>query len=365
METDKSMTRWTLALETKPDANEAMGRIEAWLEQAILDRPPVRFTRHNAEYDAADNIWKEGWRDLRDKWFDEEYQLERFLIQVRGRRFLGETFPIYWPNLGPSVFSAFYGCPLTFGEVTTWAEPMLADYATPIALDWENVYLRKLEGLTRLALEMGVGQFIVGYTDLHPGLDWLAAMRGSERLAFDLLDHPHAVRTCLTTGTSDFLRLYDQFDAVLKSAGQPSVSWMAIPSLGRMHIPSCDFATMISPRHFHQFALPALHAEMEHMTHNIFHVDGKGVARHLDAILELPNLQAIQWVQGVGDDQPILQWAPLIQRIQAAGKSVVVDLATSELEAVIGALRPEGLLLCLPSESEEEERAILRRVEKW
>lgn len=61
------------------------------------------------------------------------------------------------------------------------------------------------------------------------------------------------------------------------------------------------------------------------MTHNIFHMDGKGVAHHMDAILELPNVQAIQWVQGVADDMPIMQWTPLIQKIQAAGKSVVVD----------------------------------------
>ena len=122
---------------------------------------------------------------------------------------------------------------------------------------------------------------------------------------------------------------------------------------------------MISPVQFRRFVLPALQTEMQHMTHNIFHVDGKGVARHLDAILELPNLQAIQWVQGMGDDLPIMQWAPLIRRIQAAGKSVVVDLQKSELEDFIGAVRPEGILLCMASDDEEEEHAILKRVARW
>ena len=63
------------------------------------------------------------------------------------------------------------------------------------------------------------------------------------------------------------------------------------------------------------------------MTHNIFHVDGKGMLRHLDRILEVPQIQAIQWVQGVGDDLPILQWLPVIRKIQAAGKGVVVDFS--------------------------------------
>jgi hypothetical protein len=94
-------------------------------------------------------------------------------------------------------------------------------------------------------------------------------------------------------------------------------------------------------------------------------MDGKGVARHLDLILELPGVQAIQWVQGVSDDQPILQWVPLIQRIQSAGKSVVVDLAKTELEDFIRDVRPEGIFLCLPSESEEEEQWLTNRIERW
>ena len=101
------------------------------------------------------------------------------------------------------------------------------------------------------------------------------------------------------------------------------------------------------------------------MDHNIFHVDGKFVARHIDIILELPHLNGIQWVQGMGTDQPILQWAPFIRKVQAAGKSVVVELETSELEGFIESVEPEGILLCLGSESEEEEEAILKRVEKW
>jgi ABC-type uncharacterized transport system substrate-binding protein len=101
------------------------------------------------------------------------------------------------------------------------------------------------------------------------------------------------------------------------------------------------------------------------MTHNIFHVDGKGVARHLETILELPNVQAIQWVQGVGDDLPIMQWVPLIKRVQAAGKSVVVDLSPAELEAFIGAVKPEGIFLTMASTDEAEEQAILKRVTRW
>ena len=78
---------WDIELESKPDFNQAMKRIYAWYEQAIIDRPPVRFTGHNAEFEEADGVWKPQWGDLKHKWFDEEYQLEKFMTQVRGKRY--------------------------------------------------------------------------------------------------------------------------------------------------------------------------------------------------------------------------------------------------------------------------------------
>jgi hypothetical protein len=365
MQSADPLTPHHIALESKPDFDEAVQRIYAWYEQQIIDRPPVRFARHNAEYEAVDGVWKPEWHGLKDKWLDEDYQIERFLTQVKGTRYLGETFPVYWPNLGPHVFASLYGCPLQFGDVTTWAAPILHDYDQPLALDWRHPYLAKLESLTRRALEQAPGKFIVGYTDLHPGLDWVAALRGTEPICLDLIDNPSVVETLLAQVTADFLKIFDHFDGLLKAAAQPSITWMGIPSFGKMDIPSCDFGTLISPRQFRRFAMPALLAEVQHMTHNIFHVDGRGVAQHLDAILELPNVQALQWVQGVGDDLPIMQWVPLIKRIQAAGKSVVVDLDPSELDAFMSAVQPEGIMLTMASVDEEQERTVLKRVTTW
>jgi hypothetical protein len=155
------------------------------------------------------------------------------------------------------------------------------------------------------------------------------------------------------------------FDARLKKRKQLSVTWVNIPSFGKMHIPSCDFSAMISGGQFIEFTMPGLVKECMHMDHNIFHFDGKDVARHLDQILTLPKLQAIQWVQGVGLDTPILQWIPLIKKIQAAGKGVVVDITLDELESFIAEVPAKGIYLCISTGSLEEEQAVLKRVEKW
>ena len=51
------------------------------------------------------------------------------LDSVKGKIFLGETFPVYTPNLGPNFFAAVHGAELEFGEITTWCEPVVNDYS--------------------------------------------------------------------------------------------------------------------------------------------------------------------------------------------------------------------------------------------
>ncbi len=281
-------------LETKPDFAASMERVQAWFAGELLDRPPVRFSRHNAEFEAEASGLDEG--ALRRRWFDVEHQVETFLTSLEGRRFHAETFPIFWPNLGPDVYAAFYGCPLVYAEATAWAVHCVRNKGDEAALHFDPNcdYMKTLEALTRRALEESRGRFLVGYTDLHPGIDTAVAWRGQEDFCFDLFDDPDFARMLLDLAARDFGTIYGRFDAVLKAAGQPSVTWMGIPTPGTMHIPSCDFASMLSPEHFEDFVFPELERQCRMMSHNVFHVDGKGVARHLDRLLELPGVQGYQ-----------------------------------------------------------------------
>jgi len=349
----------------KPDFEECMARVHAWYGQRVLDRPPVRFHHHNMEYERRRTV--EGpWRSPRERWMDVDFQVEAFLESLEGTEFLGETFPVFWPNLGPGVYAALFGCRLAYGEVTAWSEPLIRDWSdvARLRLDREGRHFRALEAMTRLALERARGRYLVGYTDFHPGLDCAADWRGVNALCLDIIDAPERVKGLVDIAASSFGAVFDHFDAMAKAAGHPSVTWMAIPSSGKMHIPSCDVAFMLSPRHFEEFGLPAVLREVRRMDRNIFHVDGKGVARHLDRILAIPEVAAIQWVQGMGADKPILQWLPLIDRIRAAGKSVLIDLELEELEELIGRTRPEGLFLCI-SAPRRLRPEIVRRVERW
>ena len=359
---------WNVEIEGMADFDLAMRRIYAWFENEIIDRPPVRFVAHNAFLEAAtEDISGLSAAEKQAWWFDVEIQVDLFEKSIQGRQFHGETFPVFFPNLGPAVYAAFYGAELEFGEVTSWSVPLIREWDDigKLQLKKNNVYFRKLEELTAYALSQCLGKFLVGYTDLHPGLDCVAAWRDPQQLCFDMIDNPDTVQELAELAIADFESVYDHFDNILKEHKQLSVSWMGIPSFERMHIPSCDFSTLISPAFFQEFGLPILQREVQTMTHNVFHIDGKGVARHLEAILSVPQVHALQWVQGVGDDLPIMQWVPLLKDLQERGVPTIVDLNKNELAAFMSEMKPEGLFLWIATDNEEEELEILKRVSKW
>ena len=361
-------TWWEVEIEGMPHFEMAMKRVYAWFENEIVDRPPVRFMAHNAFLEqATEDITHLSRSEKKDWWFNAELQVDLFIKSIEGRQFHGETFPVYFPNLGPDVYAAFYGAELEFGEVTSYSVPFVQGWedAEKLVFDQDNEYFQKIEELTRHAIERCEGKFLVGYTDLHPGLDCAAAWRDPLQLCFDLYDNPEGVKQLAQLAIADFELIYDHFDTLLKDSGQLSVSWMGIPTFGRMHIPSCDFSALISKEFFIEFGLPILQQETKTMTHNIFHMDGKGVANHLEAILSVPEVHALQWVQGVGDDYPIMQWVEFIQDLQDNNIPVIVDLSKEDVEEFTEVMEPKGLFLWIATDNEQEEIELLDRIEKW
>jgi hypothetical protein len=136
--------------------------------------------------------------------------------------------------------------------------------------------------------------------------------------------------------------------------------------MGRAYPVSCDFICMISPKMFQDAILPSLYAEIQWLDHSIYHLDGPGALRHLDALLDLPELDGIQWVFGAGNE-PARKWIDVYKRIQAAGKCIqLLGTDIADTVAVCEHLRPEGVWLCpggTYSRAETEE--FLKWTERW
>jgi hypothetical protein len=183
-------------------------------------------------------------------------------------------------------------------------------------------------------------------------------------MCLDLVLNPDGITGLIQQAYSEYPDVYNYFDRKLKEHGQPSVTWMNLPSFQTFNVLACDFAVNISPEHFDRFCMPILWKEAEGFTHNVFHMDGPGVAKNIDSILSLPNLAGIQWVQGCGNDRPIMQWIPLVEKIQAAGKSVIVDLQLDELDGFMKKVDPTGVMLWIAAEPKAQ-RDVLAKVKAW
>lgn len=330
----------------KPDYDAVLNRFEAWWHADIVDRALFGLRLQQAP-EKRQAVPVKTFASHRERWLDTGYLVERTAAAMGNQLYLADSLPIVIPNLGPEVFSACYGCELEYGENTTWSHPILKDLTDEslagIAFDMNSFAFRKLDEMSRALLAVGKGNFIVGYTDVHPGGDAIAAFRDPQELLLDTIDNPAGIKKLVARVTDDFIRFYDYFYDLLSGAGMPSASWLPAIGKGRFHIPSNDFSCMISDQMFEELFIPGIIRECQHMDHCIYHLDGPQALRYLDRLLEIPEIQAIQWVPGAGHGG----WrgsVPVYQRIQSRGKAFYVEpVPAQDLDELFTQLAPEGV----------------------
>lgn len=354
--------------ELKPDFDEVLDRYEAWWDCAVLGRPLVSMT-FPVENAHRVPVPQKKHATIRERWLDTEHIVELADARLKNSVHFADSLPIVWPNLGPEIFSAFYGCEMEYGQSTAWSKPILADWSdesvATLHLDKESIYFRKLMDMTEALIEAGRGKFIVGYTDLHGGGDAIAAFRDPQELLIDTIEHPEAIKRLCDRITTDFLAVYDHFHQVLSSAGMPSTSWLPATCKGKFHIPANDFSCMISSEAFEELFVPGIIRECQHMDRCIYHLDGPQALRYLDRLLEIPEIDAIQWVPGAGHDY----WADSIdvyRRIQAKKKALCLALPVKDLPLLFETLDPEGVWVSvLGISNQQEAEAALREIAAW
>lgn len=351
----------------KPDYAATQARMEAFWEHQVTDRPLVSFSL-SKPYDQQVALPPSHHPTSDARWLDADYQAELALARLSNLEFLGDSLPVAFPNLGPEVFSALYGSPIHFGDFgTSWTDPILHDWsqAGALQLEWDGAVMRKLIEMTNALIEISQGRFIVGMTDWHPGGDALAAFRDPQELAVDLLEHRAEVEALLARLEGDYFRVYDRFYDLLRAAGMPITSWTHLTSPGKYYIPSNDFSIMISKRMYDEIFLPGIRRECQFYDRSIYHLDGPGALRHLDSILAIPELDALQWVFGAGNEG-FEKWIGVYRQAQAAGKSIQVNCRLGEIEQIIQTLDPRGVYLAVESVPDRASaEALLKRLEQW
>ena len=351
----------------KPDYDATLARFEAFWEREIIDRPPVTIAlpRDGAFPPRPRRVYP----SLRDRWLDIDARIEDMEAGLERTDFLYDSLPILWPNLGPEIFSAWCGCGYEYGETTTWSKPVIADWDRDYdraRLDMDHPLFKKMVEFTRRLIDRGRGKYIVGLTDFHPGGDHLAALRDPQNLAIDVLEAPEWIRKALVRAAPEFFAAYGVFYQMIREAGMPATSWTPIVHDGTFYIPSNDFSCMISKDMYDDLFLPGIQQECAFYERSIYHLDGPGALRHLDSILEIKELDAVQWVFGAGNEG-YHRWTDVYRKIQKAGKGIQMMCDISELGMIFETLRPEGVWFSSISGIRDRETAeyAVRRISEW
>ncbi|MEI6424543.1 MAG: trimethylamine corrinoid protein 2, partial [Lentisphaerota bacterium] len=98
---------------------------------------------------------------------------------------------------------------------------------------------------------------------------------------------------------------------------------------------------------------------------SIYHLDGPQALTHLDSLLQIKELNAIQWVYGAGRGRAS-DWLAVYRKCQAAKKGIQLWIVPDELDVIMENLRPEGVWLGIRGiEDEGEASSLIRKVSKW
>lgn len=356
-----------MEFEYKPDYEEVHKRYQAFWEHSYYERPIVLATRMKEKTTPPPPAKK--YNTIKERWLDIDYRVEQTVWGLENTEFLYDALPICWPNLGPEIFSAWCGCDLEYGDSTTWTVPVIKDWDTDFEkgrLNLDSPLFKTMVEFTEKLIERGKGKFIVGLTDFHPGGDHIAALRDPQNLATDLLEYPEMVKKALLRAAPEYFAVYGIFYNMIHNAGMPATAWIGLISDGTYYIPSNDFSCMVSNKMFEEFFLPGIKEECAFFKNSIYHLDGPGAIKHLDSLLEIKELDAVQWVPTVGDGA-FDKWAHLYQKIQKAGKSLYLSCNIDELDSVFKTLTPEGIYFAGlgGARNMEEFDEAVKRITRW
>jgi hypothetical protein len=92
-------------------------------------------------------------------------------------------------------------------------------------------------------------------------------------------------------------------------------------------------------------------------------LDGEQQVKHLDRILSVKGINAVQWTNVAGQPGPT-HYIPVLQRIQKAGKGLILHVNPEEIPTIMENLSSRGLYLLTWTNTQAEADDLVRLITK-
>jgi len=305
-------------------------------------------------------------RDLNQRWFDPEWRSRYLDWYVAHSSLMADMLPVANTQLGPGSLAAILGGVLEGGEDTIWIHPNPA-FDDVIRFDEQNPAWLLHKALLKACKAKAQGHYYVGMPDLMEGLDVLAALKGTDKVLLDTVMAPERLEEQVRQINQIYFRVFDELYDIIREGDEMAFCYFSSWAPGKMSKLQSDISTMISEDDYRRFVQPYIREQCQKIDYTLYHLDGVGAMHHLPALLEIEELNAIQWTPGVGQPQGgSPKWYDLYKKILAAGKSIMACWVTlDELRPLLDNIGGDGVHLEMDFHNEREVEQALRIVEEY
>ncbi|NQT94341.1 MAG: hypothetical protein HQ559_16400 [Lentisphaerae bacterium] len=356
-----------MTLQYKPDWEETKERFLAWWNHEYFGRCALAVTAPKdnppdlPEPASPKSIWHQ--------WHDLDLISERNTYGLSRTFFGGEAVPVWHSGYaGNTGIPTFLGCPLTLDWGTGWHDPILIDPEridfTSLKIDESHPEYRFTMDMLRRCAEEARGKCVPGVGAIGGCGDTLASLRGTTQLLFDCIERPDQVRAAEDFLMDMWCEHFDRCYEIIREVAEGSTAWFTLWSPGKFYPAQNDFSYNISPTMFREIFLPAIRKQTDFLDHSVYHVDGVEAFAHVDALCELPNLQALQILPGAGKPGP-LHYMDVLKKVQAAGKNLHISIGPDQVQPALEQLSARGLFIDTGCATETEAHELLANAEKW
>ena len=305
------------------DWQKIYDRFEEWWNRADVKKPLMRIIATGKKGNPVSLKKPE---DPSTLYLDPEYIVTDYRNFCETHYFLSDAFPNVDINLGPGSMALYLGAEPGFAWDTLWYHEFMDSPQEfgKLSFDAHNKWWLKHQEIAREAVTLADNDFYVTIPDIIENLDILSALRGPQNFCFDIIDEGEAVKKGIEKIDSLYFTYYDALYDIVKSP-EGIVSYTAFNILGQGKVAKvqCDFCAMISPEMFRTFAQPSLRKQCRKLNHSLYHLDGPDAIKHVEALMEIKELNALQWTCGAGKpDGGCECWYPIYDKVHDAGKGL-------------------------------------------